>query len=206
LREAAEQSGFHKMPYHPVFYNPNGELPPGFSDDYYAVARVITERILTGQALEDIEGTVALFLFRHYLELALKSVAFNLRWLITENENVLRSEAVKWPEGHKLDVLWEEIRREFPNKMGMKLWQEFDTEFLGKCISEFHSIDPWGERFRYRREKHDHARDRLKALGPSWSDLLVVMEHAHNVLRAMETYLIETYGQNEEWRSEMNSW
>jgi hypothetical protein len=194
------------MPYRSVFYNPNGELPVAFSDDYYGAARAITERILAGQTFGDYEGTAALFLFRHYVELALKGVAFNLRWLADKNKNIPRNETVIWPERHRLDVLWDEIKREFPKKMGTKLWGDFDTDFLDKCVAEFHSIDPHGERFRYRRKKRGPERDRLKALVPSWPDLLAMMEHAYNVLKGVETYLIETYGQNEEWQGEMNSW
>lgn len=206
LLELAEKSGFRKIPYRPIFYNPDGKIAPGLSDDYYEAARAITKRVLTGQTLGDTEGIAALFLFRHYLELTLKGVAYNLRWLISETENVPRTENVKWPEGHRLDILWQEIKGEFPKKMGRKLWHDFDTEFLEKCVSEFHSIDPFGERFRYRREKRSPRRDRLKTLIPSWPDLLMMMAHAHNVLGAMETYLMETYGQNEEWQDEMRSW
>ncbi len=206
LREAAEESGFQKMPYRSVFYNPNGELPVGFSDDYYAAAKAITERILAGHTFGDYEGTAALFLFRHYLELALKGVVFNLRWLDGKNKNVPQYKSVNWSYGHELDVLWDEMKGQFPKKMGAKLWRNFDTDFLEKCVSEFHSVDPDGERFRYRMEKRGPARDPLKALVPSWPDLLRMMEHAHNVLKGLESYLIETYEQNEEWQDEMNSW
>jgi hypothetical protein len=197
---------FEKASYAPMFFNPQGQITPGLADDYYSAARAIVERIVGVQALEGTEGTPALFLCRHYLELALKGVLFHSRWLETENRNVPRDQPPDWPLGHDLSRLWNQIEKHFPVKTGETLWKAFDTEFVGKFVAEFHAIDPNGERFRYRIEKKHPGRDPLKPLAVSWPSLLRAVEHVHDVLDGMEAYLIETYGENAEWEAEMNSW
>ena len=197
---------YEKICYAQIFFNPDGCTGPGFADDYYEAARVIIERIAEGRTLAEREGTPALFLCRHYLELALKGVLFHSRWLERETKNVPRDGPVAWPFGHNLIALWNEIKQQFPVKTSHKLWDALDTEFVERCVADFHEIDPNGERFRYRLEKKSIPRDPLSLLAVSWPFLLQTTEHVHDVLGAMETYLIETYGENADWEAEMNSW
>ncbi len=99
-----------KALYTPLFLNPDGRMVSWLIVDYYAAARSIVERILQrekldGEILDDMEGRAALFLFRHYLELALKDIVFNLRRLKTKQENLPEEEQGDWPSGHNLSAL-----------------------------------------------------------------------------------------------------
>jgi hypothetical protein len=194
-----------KVPYTPLFLNPDGHMVSWLIVDYYAAARSIVERILQreklgGEILDDMEGRAALFLFRHYLELALKDVVFNLRRLKTKQQNLSEEGQGEWPSGHDLGVLWNEIKVQFPQKMGQKWWESLDTEFAEKCVTEFHDIDPSSERFRYQREK-SRVRDQSKRLEVAWASLFPDIEHASEVLEMMGGDVEAIYNGNEQRKS-----
>jgi predicted RNase H-like HicB family nuclease len=196
---------FEKLTYLPVFANPDGTLT-GFSEDYYLAALAIAERITEGRTLGDTEGIAALFLFRHYLELALKNIVFDLRRLETRRRNVPTTKLLQPPSGHRLGDLWNEIKAQYPRKMGQRLWNALDALFAEQCVLEFDRIDPSGERFRYSLEKNAPQRDPLKLLGVSWDRFPHTIRYVHDVLRMMDTWLVETHAQNQDWEAEMNSW
>jgi hypothetical protein len=217
-------------------------------------------------------SVAALYLFRHYLELALKSIVYCLRRLDETGQNLPEFEDRRPVETrHPLAQFWNEIKNDCPSKVGGTVWGAWDIAIVDECVAAFDSVDPYGERFRYSNEKrygailrigsdfvevrcpkghkfqecreeeqsklaestfrcqrcYDDAelrakeqgrrcdgrkqwefkvRDRLNPLGISWTAFLKVMEQTHNVLEAIDSYLIETYFENEEWQEEMNSW
>lgn len=147
----------------------------------------------------------ALFLFRHYLELTLKHIVFGARSLEKKDKNV-PVDAAEWPTNHDLQCLWAEAKKQVPIKLGAGVWPQWDHSFVEKCVAEFHALDPSSERLRYRWEKKPVERDRFTSLRVGWDELLRVMEHTHDVLEDIDTYLVETHGQNADWEDEMNSW
>jgi hypothetical protein len=258
-----------RVPYEQVFYNPNGKLRGSVADSFYTVARHTVEQIAKHEALEDLVGVAALYLYRHYLELTLKSIVRSLRRLETEQQNRPEEDRRAVKAKHPLTQFWNEIKGDCPQKVGDKVWRAWDTKLAGNCIAVFDEIDPNGERFRYHIEngygvllwekdgivglrcpnlhkfrtqktQTDFAnevfrcmqcseeeerkakergrnfdqenagkfrvRDRLNPLAVSWTALLSVMDQAHKVLEAIDSYLVETYFQNEEWEEEQNSW
>jgi hypothetical protein len=271
--EGSEEIRFpacERVAFEQIFYNPNGKLRGGILDCFYLVGRDTVERIISGQTPEDMEGVAALYLFRHYLELALKSIVYCLRRLETGQRNRPEEDRRNVEPLHPLTQFWNEIKNDCLSKVGRAVWRAWDIALVDKCVSEFDSVDPEGERFRYSNEKRygvilrwgDHfievrchkghkfeyewdwksesadvfftcmrcrdeaeqraskegrifeeeqagkfkVRDRLNPLGVSWTVLLKVMEQTHNVLEAIDSYLVETYSENEEWQEEMNSW
>ena len=244
-----------RVAFEQIFYSPNGKLRCAVLDSFYLVGRHVAERIVNGEALEDMEGAAALYMFRHYLELALKGIVYCLRRLKTSQKNLPEKDRRKVEPLHPLTQFWTEIKNDCPRKVGRKMWRAWDIAFVDKCVAEFDSVDPDGERFRYSSEKRfgvalrvgrdfvevrcpkghklqfgitgqlestvtftcsqccdgkNHGefkvRDSLNPLGISWTALLTAMEQTHNVLEAIDTYLVETYFENEEWQEEMNSW
>jgi hypothetical protein len=174
---------------------------------YYSLGllsvQVIVGRILEGKPPLDYEGPAALYLFRHYLELALKNIVGGVRCLDSKDKN--STTALPVPGTHYLVDLWREAKDKIPQKLGPGILRQWDYRFVEKCIEEFHSIDLDSERLRY---------GSLQAQGPDaaptiqvdWSALLMVMQHTHDVLEDIHTYLVETYGRNEDFESEQNSW
>lgn len=136
------------------------------------------------------------FLFRHYLELVLKSIAVNLGRLETKEKNLPKERWREWPSNeHKLAVHWEGVKTEFPKKMGQDWWESLDTEFISKCVKEFHDIDPSSQRLRYLRERNIIL-DELEQLGVSWSALLRTIDHSWDVLDNMDGDAEFVYNRN----------
>jgi hypothetical protein len=84
-------------------------------------------------------------------------------------------------------------------KIDADTWDSYDIPFVEKCIAEFHGRDQKGFAFRYSREggeRYDY----------DFRYFRVAMEHVRHVLENMDTYLIETYGQNQEWEDIQNSY
>ncbi len=202
--EEMRDPAYEKRAYQCIFRNPDGTLS-GYRADDYLGAREIAQRIREGQTVGE-EGVAALFLFRHYLELTLKEIVFDLRRIESRRKNVPRTQCPQQAFGHKLSPLWIEVKNLYPLKMGLKNWDAFDTDFVDRCICEFDRIDPSSERFRYPIEKNGPPRDRLERLAVAWSWLPHTIGHVHDVLETMDMYLVETFAQNEEWEAEMNSW
>ncbi|MCE5199369.1 MAG: hypothetical protein ABFD54_09590 [Armatimonadota bacterium] len=79
------------------------------------------------------------FLYRHHLELRLKS-------LIMDGKQ-LYNDLPEFPKTHKIDILWKECR-----EILEKVWPNGPKEELDAveaCITEFNTIDPKSEAFRY---------------------------------------------------------
>ena len=185
-----------KVLYESVFHNPNGQMASWLMASYHVAAHSLVEIVVQGKSFTGFEGIAAVFLFRHYLELVLKSIAVNLGRLETKEKNLPKDKWREWPSNeHKLAVLWDEVKTEFPKKMGQDWWESLDTKFIDKCVTEFHDIDPSSQRFRYPHERKI-TRDELKHLGVSWSALLRTIDHSWDVLDNMDGDAEFVYNQN----------
>lgn len=170
-----------------------------FKESFYRASEVIVDDLAHGRGFPEIEGIAAVFLFRHYLELVLKNIILNGRWLVTEDQNATleRVEAVR--NIHDLESLWQMVLKDGKPKIDPKVWDSYDIPFIEKCIAEFQARDEKGFTFRYPRqggERYDFDFGYFRA----------AMEHVRHVLENMDTYLIETFGQNQEWEDIQNSY
>ncbi len=146
---------------------------------------------------EDTEGIAAAFLFRHYLELSLKNIILAGRFLTKDGQNA-RQEDVAPAWGHKLSELWKLVLSDAKLKMDADHWDNYDTEFVEKCIAEFDGIDPRGMAFRY-------AGEGAEKLHVHFQWLHAIMEHVYQVLEGIRVYLIETRGQNADYEAYLQS-
>jgi hypothetical protein len=195
---------YERVGYKQIFYNPNGYLFGNVREDFFAAAKLLVETLSDTQASCDIGAKAALFLTRHYLELTLKSVAHGLRSLERRTKNT-PTERVFEPSGHPLLSLWNEIKNHFPKKMGGREWNALDVQSVEQFVTEFDTVDPTSERFRYGREK-GIARDQTERMMVDWAALETALIQVHEVLDWMHTLLVEQYGDNADWEAEMNSW
>ena len=99
---------FEKRPYKEVFYLPGTEwkVEAVWDDAYYEAAKRLIQGIARGEYLQAIEGVAGLYLFRHYIELALKFVIFHSRWLKDSNSNAKLEEIKDVKKTHSLRKLW----------------------------------------------------------------------------------------------------
>ena len=87
-----------------------------FQDSFYRSARLLLRAVLDGKILEA-EGIAAVFLCRHYLELALKYALFHSRWLKDKDTNALNAEILAVGHGHDLKKIWDTRNAELTKKL-----------------------------------------------------------------------------------------
>jgi hypothetical protein len=192
-----DYTAFQKWEYDKIFYpesHPKSWLD--LAESFYRASLHLVEGVAEHRLNEDVEGIAAAFLFRHYLELALKNIILAGRFLTKDGQNAPRENAEPaW--GHKLSELWKLVLRDAKPKMESD-WGGYDTEFAENCIAEFDAIDPKGMAFRYTGEGAESLRVHF-----GW--LHAIMEHVHQVLEAIRVYLVEMHGQNADYESYLQS-
>jgi hypothetical protein len=196
---------FRPHVYRQVFFPPPSEWKIGasFPQSFFEAAKFLLTGITDGNLREGIEGIPAVFLARHYLELALKYTLFHSRWLEDETHNAVEVEPVK--RGHNLQATWNRLLDELKVKT-TDAPKELDLDFVAKFIEEFHRYDPANWRFRYPTEQIAVGSSPQNTLGIDFPALLFNLQRAHDVLDTLDSYLIDTYGENEDWEDEQNSW
>lgn len=203
---------YKRQVYVPVFRLPQTErwiIDADWREGYYKASRCAIKGVASGELRDDIEGVPGVFLFRHYLELALKLIIFHARWLKDGLRNARSDEIEAVNKTHSLRELWQMAQATCKGKIPQSVWRSWDIDFLAACADEFNKIDPHpGWRFRYPGEKlqvSDPSAPRPGHLWINFHALLGQMEHAYDVLWEIDSYLLNTYGENVEWEPYPNS-
>jgi len=187
-------TAFEKWDYRPIIYEePQGQVWLDFGQSFYrASLTLINGRPGEGVFFEDLEGVAAIFLFRHYLELALKRIVVRGRCLVRNNQNAAWEDVKQVANIHDLAALWQMVLADAWPKFEPRDWENFDTPFVEACVKEFAVRDAKGFAFRYPMQGGERYRYDF-----DWFRL--AMEHAYQVLDGITTYLIETHAQNAEF-------
>ena len=188
-----QYTAFEEWKYGRVFYeeeNPKSWLD--LAESFYRSACILIEGAAKGQVNEDVEGIAGLFLFRHYLELALKHIIVAGRWLTEEGENAPREEVAEVERIYVLRELWQLVLRDARPKIPEEDWKKYDIGFIERCIAEFDAVDPKGFAFRYAGHGVERLRVHFEWLG-------AIMKHVYQVLEGIQTYLSEMYHENAEY-------
>jgi hypothetical protein len=203
--------------YHPhecprLFYTPphsNWKVDGSFVESYFSSAKVLLRKVIERQLL-DAEGVAAVFLCRHYLELAIKYTLFHSRWLRCEGVNATDEEIAAVETNHDLHTLWSTLRKELDFRLPGVSKVGFDLDFVGKFVGQFQQVDKGGCRFRYPTKSLKagptaQPSTPSDALGIDFPALLVAVEHAQRVLGDLDAYLVNAYGLNEDWEADLGS-
>jgi hypothetical protein len=204
---------FRPQKYRKVFYTPplgsDREVDAAFLDGFFESAKVLLQRVIDGEMLES-RGVAAVFLCRHYLELAIKYALFHSRWLRDDDTNATNAEiaAVKTP--HNLQLLWDTLGNELRTRVPGVSKISYDFDFVKDFVAEFHRVDSGNWRFRCPAEEFSVATGNPRhgtqeALGIDFQTLLVDLQHVEEVLSDLDARLVNTHGLNEEWESQQNS-
>lgn len=111
----------------------------GYIDGYKRAGDLLVADIQKAQSYQDTLVYPIVFLYRHYLELRLKSLIRDGRELLDEKCSV--------PETHDLNNLWGECK-----KILLKVFPDSPTKDLfavQDCLKQFAEVDPYSESFRY---------------------------------------------------------
>jgi hypothetical protein len=193
-------TAFQKWEYKPFIYVDKQAKPwISFKESFYRASEVIIKNLAKGRGFPELEGVAAVFLFRHYLELALKTLVMRGRFLERADKNAAIENVKQVKRIHDLAELWQLVLKEAKPKIEPKDWDSYDIAFVERCIAEFHERDEKGFALRYHGEGGEH-------FDYDFAYFAAAMEHVYQVLEGLTVYLIETYGQNEEWQEILNSY
>jgi len=208
---ATYNARFQPHEYQQVFYLPRGgpgKVDALFPEGYFQAARVLLEGVVGGRLAKGTHGVAAIFLSRHYLELALKYALFHSRWLRDEKTNTADSEVESvGSKGnrHRLQTVWDKLLVELTSRTPSMI-DGFDQKFIAELVKEFHEVDPYGTLFRYPAEELAVGIASVGILDVDFTALQSNLQHAHDVLSTLDNSLLEQYGQNQDWENEVRSW
>jgi hypothetical protein len=188
-------TAFQRWEYRQIIYKADRpQLCRNLADSFFRASVLLVEKVAVRELNDDNEGLAAIFLFRHYLELALKELVLKGRFLAAEDRNALRNEVQEVRRSHGLKELWDLVIRDAKPKVNPESWNEYDTTYVEKCLAEFDEVDSKGFAFRYPGQGGEYCQF-------DFDQLLLSMQHIEHVLGGLITYLDETYAQNEEYQA-----
>jgi hypothetical protein len=188
-----QYSAFEKWEYKPIIFDvghPQSWI--NFADSFYQASLILVKGREGHVFYEDIEGVAAIFLFRHYLELALKRIIVRGRCLTRCDVNAAWEDVKQVSNIHNLQTLWNQVLGDAMPKINKQDWENYDIQFVEKCIEEFHRNDERGFAFRYPRQGAERYRYDF-----GW--FCIAMERVQQILENITTYLIKSHAENAEW-------
>jgi len=192
--ELLNYNAFEMWEYEPFFYVGEHAKPwISFKESFYRAGEVIIKNLAAGHGFPDLEGVAAVFLFRHYLELALKTLVMRGRFLERADKNAVIENVKQVKRIHDLAELWQLALADAKPKI-LEYWDSYDIPFVEKCIAEFHAHDEKGFALRYPREGGEH-------FDYDFGCFDKAMEHVYQVLEGLTGCLTECYRQNNEWEA-----
>jgi len=80
--EQFRYTAFEHWEYKPIIYKSEHKQSwRSMTESFYRAGESLVKAVVGRKANEDIEGVAAVFLFRHYLELVLKGIVLQGRWI-----------------------------------------------------------------------------------------------------------------------------
>jgi hypothetical protein len=188
-------TAFQRWEYRPIIHKADHpQLWRNLADSFFRASIFLVEKVAARELNDDNEGLAAIFLFRYYLELALKKLVLKGRFLAAEDRNALRNEVQEVGRIHELKKLWGWAVRDAKPKVNPESWNAYDTAYVEKCLAEFDEVDSKGFAFRYPGQGGEYCHF-------DFDQLLLSMQHIEHVIGGLISYLDETYAQNEEYQA-----
>lgn len=195
-------AAFEKWEYKQLIYV-GGHPKPwiDFHESFYRASEIIVKNLAAGEGYPDQEGPAGIFLFRHYLELALKVLVLRGRMLQGPDKNAPMESVEKVKRIHGLADLWKLVLADTKPKIAPKDWESYDIPFVEKCIAEFDDKDKSKKGFAF-----CYPGEGAEFFDYDFAYLERAMKHVYQVLEGLTTYLIEGHRENEEWENILNSY
>ena len=188
-----DYTAFQKREYRQIIYRTQQNHSwRNLPHSYFFACEPLIAQLAIGQLREDIEGTAAIFLFRHFLELAFKQIIFMGRVVKVKDENLhdaVQNQIVAVRNIHGLAKLWEWVLNDA--KPQIEHWDNYDTETVEKCVQEFNAIDPKGFAFRYAGQGGEYCRYDFGALREQMNHIREVLDGLFEYLEQMNEDIME---------------
>ncbi len=181
-----------------------------WEEAYFDSAKWAIEGVLERKLSPHVHGIAGVFLFRYYLEIALKFIIMHARWLGDHGRMARPEEIEEVKKTHRLKELWGMAMYACKGKIRAETWDEWDIAFVEKMIMDFDAVDASGFRFRYHGDKfdsHDPLHDIMRGnkLRIRYDVPFDQMDHVRRTLGMIDTYLYETHGMMADWEAEIRA-
>jgi hypothetical protein len=181
-----------KLKYEPIFFAKTHVVISlqDHAESFYRASLRLIQGVAKRELYENFEGLAALFLTRHYLELALKGLLEAGRDLTVggrfNSDTEIPTERI-----HPLQKLWKLVLKDAKPKFGRGQWKSYDVEYVEQCLAEFDRVDPRGFAFRY----YGEGSEKMQA---DFVRLEKCLRHVRSVLESMRVSLCIAWNANEE--------
>ncbi|MBE9048748.1 hypothetical protein IQ255_30965 [Pleurocapsales cyanobacterium LEGE 10410] len=156
-----------------------------YSEGYKEAANLIASHLQADRMKIDLLIYPLVFLYRHHVELSLKSIIISGNKLLDrQNQNL---------HHHKIDVLWIEVK-----DIITEIWSDHsdDIDAVENIISQLASIDPGSFSFRYHEDKIGNSTiSALKSL--DINNFKIVMDSLSNFLGGVSDAISDYLDTNE---------
>lgn len=201
-----DYTAFEKWEYKKIFYK--SEQLQSWRDmgnSYFRACKPLIEGLAKGELNEDAEGTAAIYLFRHYLELMLKRIVLAGRVLANSQELQEKEKIKQVARVHDLRVIWKWVLEDAKPKIA-DVWDSYDIAFIEAMIKEFDDVDKKGFAFRYEGEGAEAYRYDFGALDAllhhtrqTLEGIWVCLEQTFQEICDYENYLTQEFGNEYGW-------
>jgi hypothetical protein len=183
--------------------NPEKRSPIGrrglYSDGFLQAGDRLVDS-LKGSPVEDALIYPIVYVYRHHLELELKGrILYCLNWLSGKNAEEIKSFASeKLNRNHRLLPLWHTLRNLYPCCAKQ---MPNETKAFEKLLAELDKLDPDGQAARYAED----IKEKQTFFGLYSLDLALFRSAIHKMSHYLDC-ILESIGEELDWRSEMASW
>ncbi len=134
--------------------NPTGhDAERGYTNGYRRGARVLADHVIEHQEDQDSLVYPIIFLYRHHIELALKSLILNAPSIIGRPLTPPESQHLGM---HRLNLLWQDLKPMFSDVCKAAGWSKLaadDVDGVDSYIKQLSELDLESYSFRYARRK-----------------------------------------------------
>ena len=180
---------------------------PGYTEGYRRGGRLLVEYVNENGRDQDYLVYPIIFLYRHHIELALKTLLLRAPYLI---DRTLTDVERKHLGTHRLDLLWQDLKPMLAAVCKAAGWGELDSDDvrgIDSYIRQLCKVDPDSYRFRYTRSKQGDPSLPADLKGFNlrhFAELIERLADCLDGLDAATSYLEEGKSEMEaEWQSEM---
>lgn len=181
FREAPEYAENVQIDALPIY----GGVGRAYVQGYKDAADKLVETVVATETNRDIFLIPIVYLYRHYLELQLKTMLREARDAGVSALSGMTDKQLSTEPGHNLDVLRESVRQFIE-----ELWPDElrdDLSKVARIVQRFHEFDKTGQRFRYAFDKT--GQHFIYAGDLTHMPRLIDLKHLKSVMDSVDIYL-----------------